>query len=71
MFDNVYGGRRSLPESIMRATDVMIGGKRVLICGYDDVSKGSAFAMRGVGARVMSVECDPIFPASTARHGSS
>merc|ERR1712222_255268 len=50
-FDNVYGCRHSLPDGIMRATDVMIGGKRALICGYGDVGKGCAFAMRGAGAR--------------------
>merc|ERR1719463_544256 len=59
-FDNVYGCRHSLPDGIMRATDVMIGGKRVLICGYGDVGKGSAFAMRGAGARVIITEIDPI-----------
>merc|ERR1712224_411256 len=59
-FDNVYGCRHSLPDGIMRATDVMIGGKRVLICGYGDVGKGSAFAMRGSGARVLIAEIDPI-----------
>ena len=46
-FDNVYGCRHSLPDSIMRATDVMIGGKRALVAGYGDVGKGCAFAMRG------------------------
>merc|ERR1711959_603912 len=59
-FDNVYGCRHSLPDGIMRATDVMIGGKRALICGYGDVGKGCAFAMRGSGARVLITECDPI-----------
>jgi len=59
-FDNVYGCRHSLPDGIMRATDVMLGGKRILICGYGDVGKGSAFAMRGAGARVMVAEIDPI-----------
>merc|ERR1711957_465244 len=59
-FDNVYGCRHSLPDGIMRATDVMIGGKRALICGYGDVGKGSAFALRGAGARVMITEIDPI-----------
>merc|ERR1712056_141340 len=48
------------PDGIMRATDVMIGGKRALICGYGDVGKGCAFAMRGSGARVLITECDPI-----------
>merc|ERR1711987_35864 len=59
-FDNVYGCRHSLPDSIMRATDVMIGGKRAMICGYGDVGKGCAAAMRGAGARVIVSECDPI-----------
>merc|ERR1711871_1393595 len=59
-FDNVYGCRHSLPDGIMRATDVMIGGKRVVICGFGDVGKGSAEAMRGCGARVQITECDPI-----------
>merc|ERR1712137_1076861 len=59
-FDNVYGCRHSLPDSIMRATDVMIGGKRALICGFGDVGKGCAHAMRGCGARVMVTEIDPI-----------
>merc|ERR1712217_499988 len=54
------GCRHSLPDGIMRATDVMIGGKRALICGYGDVGKGSAFAMRGAGARVIITEIDPI-----------
>jgi len=59
-FDNVYGCRHSLPDGIMRATDVMIGGKRALVCGYGDVGKGCAFAMRGAGARVLITEIDPI-----------
>merc|ERR1711881_271107 len=59
-FDNVYGCRHSLPDGIMRATDVMIGGKRAMICGYGDVGKGSAFAMRGSGSRVLITEIDPI-----------
>merc|ERR1712190_273665 len=59
-FDNVYGCRHTLPDGIMRATDVMIGGKRVLVCGYGDVGKGSAFAMRGAGGRVIISEIDPI-----------
>merc|ERR1712216_659536 len=68
-FDNVYGCRHSLPDSIMRATDVMIGGKRVLISGYGDVGKGSAFAMRGSGARVMISECDPICSLQACMEG--
>merc|ERR1712166_231776 len=59
-FDNVYGCRHSLPDGIMRATDVMIGGKTALICGYGDVGKGCAFALRGGGARVLITEIDPI-----------
>merc|ERR1711881_384347 len=68
-FDNVYGCRHSLPDGIMRATDVMIGGKRTLICGYGDVGKGSAFAMRGAGARVLIAECDPICALQACMEG--
>merc|ERR1711953_180011 len=68
-FDNVYGCRHSLPDGIMRATDVMIGGKRVLVCGYGDVAKGSAFAMRGSGARVLIAECDPICALQACMEG--
>jgi len=68
-FDNVYGCRHSLPDGIMRATDVMIGGKRVLICGYGDVGKGCAFAMRGSGARVIITECDPICALQACMEG--
>eukprot|EP00972_Heterocapsa_arctica_P071997 10634474-Heterocapsa_arctica.AAC.1 len=50
-FYNVYGCRLSLSDDNMRATDVMIDGKRVLACGYDDVGKGCALALRGAGAR--------------------
>jgi adenosylhomocysteinase len=59
-FDNVYGCRHSLPDGIMRATDVMLGGKRALVCGYGDVGKGCAFALRGAGSRVLITEIDPI-----------
>ena len=59
-FDNVYGCRHSLPDGIMRATDVMIAGKKVVICGYGDVGKGCASAMKNSGARVYVTECDPI-----------
>jgi len=75
-FDNVYGCRHSLPDGIMRATDVMIGGKRVLICGYGDVGKGSAFAMRGAGAEsslprsTRSARCRPAWRASRWRRWS-
>merc|ERR1712228_615043 len=68
-FDNVYGCRHSLPDSIMRATDVMIGGKRALIAGYGDVGKGCAFAMRGCGARVMITEVDPICALQACMEG--
>jgi len=68
-FDNVYGCRHSLPDGIMRATDVMIGGKRALVCGYGDVGKGSAFAMRGAGARVLISEIDPICALQACMEG--
>jgi len=68
-FDNVYGCRHSLPDGIMRATDVMIGGKRALICGYGDVGKGCAFAMRGAGARVLITEIDPICALQACMEG--
>merc|ERR1712130_1000024 len=68
-FDNVYGCRHSLPDSIMRATDVMIGGKRALICGFGDVGKGCAHAMRGAGARVLVTECDPICALQACMEG--
>merc|ERR1711927_2315 len=68
-FDNVYGCRHSLPDSIMRATDVMIGGKRALIAGYGDVGKGCAFAMRGCGARVFVTEVDPICALQACMEG--
>jgi len=68
-FDNVYGCRHSLPDGIMRATDVMIGGKRALICGYGDVGKGCAFAMRGSGARTLITECDPICALQACMEG--
>jgi adenosylhomocysteinase len=59
-FDNVYGCRHSLPDGIMRATDIMIGGKLVVVCGFGEVGKGCAQAMRGQGARVVVTEIDPI-----------
>lgn len=59
-FDNVYGCRHSLPDGIFRATDVMLAGKKVVICGYGDVGKGSAQAMKGCGSRVFITEVDPI-----------
>ncbi len=68
-FDNIYGCRHSLPDGIMRATDVMIGGKTVLIAGYGDVGKGCSFAMRGCGARVLVAEVDPICALQAAMEG--
>lgn len=68
-FDNVYGCRHSLPDGIMRATDVMIGGKTVLISGYGDVGKGCATAMKGCGARVIVSEIDPICALQAAMEG--
>jgi adenosylhomocysteinase len=59
-FDNVYGCRHSLPDGLMRATDVMIAGKEVVILGFGDVGKGCAQAMKACGARVVVTECDPI-----------
>merc|ERR1712141_818508 len=68
-FDNVYGCRHSLTDGIMRATDVMIGGKRALVCGYGDVGKGCAFALRGAGARVLITEIDPICALQACMEG--
>jgi adenosylhomocysteinase len=59
-FDNVYGCRHSLPDGLMRATDVMIAGKKAVIGGYGDVGKGCAAAMKAAGARVVVCEIDPI-----------
>ena len=58
-FDNLYGCRESLADGIKRATDIMVAGKAVVICGYGDVGKGCAQSMRGFGARVIIVEIDP------------
>ena len=58
-FDNLYGCRESLADGIKRATDVMMGGKVAVICGYGDVGKGSAQSLRGMGARVVVTEIDP------------
>lgn len=59
-FDNLYGCRESLADGIKRATDVMVAGKVVVVCGYGDVGKGCAHSMRGFGARVLVTEIDPI-----------
>ncbi len=59
-FDNLYGCRESLADGIKRATDVMVAGKNVVVCGYGDVGKGCVQSMRGFGARVLVTEIDPI-----------
>ena len=68
-FDNKYGIRHSLPDGIMRATDVLLAGKTAVICGYGDVGKGSAEALRGQGARVVVTEIDPINALQAAMDG--
>ena len=68
-FDNLYGCRESLADGIKRATDVMIAGKVVCVCGYGDVGKGSAQSLRGFGARVMVTEIDPICALQAAMEG--
>jgi len=70
-FDNIYGCRHSLPDGIMRATDMMIAGKAVVICGYGDVGKGCAQAMNAAGARVFVTEIDPICALQAAMEGFS
>jgi adenosylhomocysteinase len=68
-FDNVYGCRHSLPDGLMRATDVMIAGKEVVILGFGDVGKGCAQAMKACGARVVVTECDPICALQACMEG--
>lgn len=68
-FDNLYGCRESLADGIKRATDIMIAGKAVVICGYGDVGKGCAQSMRGFGARITIVEIDPICALQAAMEG--
>ena len=68
-FDNLYGCRESLADGIKRATDVMLAGKVAVICGYGDVGKGSAQSLRGMGARVMVTEIDPINALQAAMEG--
>ncbi|WP_115788471.1 adenosylhomocysteinase [Arthrobacter silvisoli] len=68
-FDNKYGIRHSLPDGINRATDVLIGGKVAIVCGYGDVGKGAAEALRGQGARVIVTEIDPICALQAAMDG--
>ena len=68
-FDNLYGCRESLIDGIKRATDIMIAGKIVVVCGYGDVGKGCAQAMRGMGATVWITEVDPICALQAAMEG--
>jgi adenosylhomocysteinase len=68
-FDNLYGCRESLADGIKRATDVMIAGKVIVVCGYGDVGKGCARSMRSYGARVIITEIDPICALQAAMEG--
>ena len=68
-FDNKYGCKESLVDSIRRATDVMMAGKVAVVCGYGDVGKGSAASLRGAGARVVVTEIDPICALQAAMDG--
>jgi adenosylhomocysteinase len=68
-FDNLYGCRESLADGIKRATDVMMAGKVAVICGYGDVGKGSSHSLRGMGARVIVTEIDPINALQAAMEG--
>src|SRR5579872_5422126 len=68
-FDNLYGCRESLADGIKRATDVMVAGKVCVICGYGDVGKGSAASLKGLGARVIVTEVDPINALQAAMEG--
>jgi len=68
-FDNLYGCRESLADGIKRATDIMIAGKVVVVCGYGDVGKGCAKSMKSYGARVIITEIDPICALQAAMEG--
>ncbi|MGB3955193.1 MAG: adenosylhomocysteinase [Brooklawnia sp.] len=68
-FDNIYGCRHSLIDGLNRATDVLIGGKTAVVCGYGDVGKGCAESLRGQGARVLVTEVDPICALQAAMDG--
>ena len=68
-FDNLYGCRESLADGIKRATDVMIAGKTIVVCGYGDVGKGCCQSMRGFGARVIVTEIDPICALQAVMEG--
>jgi adenosylhomocysteinase len=68
-FDNLYGCRHSLTDGILRASDVMLAGKVAVVCGYGDVGKGCAQALKGQGARVVITEIDPICALQAAMEG--
>lgn len=68
-FDNVYGCKHSLPDGLMRATDVMIAGKKAVICGFGDVGKGCAASLKGCGATVFVTEIDPICALQACMEG--
>jgi len=68
-FDNLYGCRESLVDGIKRATDIMVAGKIAVVCGYGDVGKGSAQSLRGLGARVVITEVDPICALQAVMEG--
>ena len=68
-FDNLYGCRESLADGIKRGTDIMIAGKKVVVCGYGDVGKGSAKSMKGYGARILVTEIDPICALQASMEG--
>eukprot|EP00172_Hildenbrandia_rubra_P003928 Plantae.Rhodophyta-Hildenbrandia_rubra.ctg7000.p1 GENE.Plantae.Rhodophyta-Hildenbrandia_rubra.ctg7000~~Plantae.Rhodophyta-Hildenbrandia_rubra.ctg7000.p1 ORF type:complete len:513 (+),score=112.41 Plantae.Rhodophyta-Hildenbrandia_rubra.ctg7000:64-1539(+) len=68
-FDNVYGCRHSLPDGLMRATDVMLAGKTAVVCGYGDVGKGCAQALKNAGTRTMIAEIDPICALQACMEG--
>ena len=68
-FDNIYGCRHSLPDGLARATDVMLGGKVAVVCGYGEVGKGCAQSLRGQGCRVVITEIDPICALQAAMEG--
>src|SRR5262249_62152424 len=68
-FDNIYGCRHSLIDGINRATDVMIGGKTAVVCGFGDVGQGCSESLRGQGARVIVTEIDPICALQASMQG--
>merc|ERR1719311_1903969 len=68
-FDNLYGCKHSLPDGLCRATDVMLAGKKAVICGYGDVGKGCAFAMKAAGCTTTVTEIDPICALQASMEG--